>query len=263
LKRRSFLQLSSVLPSIVTNRLYAAKSAIRSAIRGLPNALPLPLAAKPRRVKLVDVVAGKTVLLGSHDSRNYYVSVDDIGQIPCFASALTTRNALVISAYVDSRNGSALQRAVLSKLRTISPDDYQKLAAAFADEKRMQPDGVFSVALAIPKAKRSSFPADNLIVAVFEKGSHYDGFNWVDPVFEIAAGMGADRLIVPCLGRNWRDKRTVDFGEFFAAFLKDIPAGPRPGSIHFSLYGQWPTFELGDAVGSLNVEWQRALSLPG
>lgn len=261
MKRRSFLQLGAVLVASMANRLYAAKSAMPRAITGLLPALTKPSPPQPEGVQLLDVVAGKTVLLGSRDSRSYFVSVDDIAQVDFLPLAAGTRNALVISAYNRSERGKggALQRAVLSKLQNLSPDDYGIVDSAFSNDEQMQPGRVFSFQLNIPNAHRSSFPVDRLIVAVFEgRPSGDEGFHWVKPAFEAAEQAQADLLIVPCLGREWRDKRTIQFGDFFGSFFNEVPRDGRPSAVQFSLYGLWPSFELEDAVKSLNAEWNRA-----
>ena len=263
MKRRSFLQLLSAWVTGAASRLYAAKSAIPAAIGQLQSAPPRAPAAKAPakaapRVRLVDVAAGKRVHLGSRGSRNYYVSVDDMAEENCFAFGIPTRNALVISAYNGGRQG-ALQSAVLSKLKELSPHDYESLDAAFNSEERMQPDQVFSFDLKIPSLNRASFPVDCLIVAVFEAvSSESEGFEWVEKAFGIAAAKRADCLIVPCLGRDWHDKNTIGFDGFYASFLSRVPADSAVPSVHFSFYGQWPSFELGDAVKSLNAKWKRA-----
>ena len=269
MKRRNFLQLGAVLAASVANRLYAAKSAVPGVVRGLQIAPPLSSDTRQQGVKLLDVVAGKTVPLGSRDSRYYSVSVDDITQDNCLDFAVPTSNALVISAY--NRNSAtrrgrkikdgALQRAVLSKLQNLSPDDYQRVNTAFDNDDQMQPGRVFPFELKIPTSNRSSFPVDCLIVSVFEAiSSENEHFKWVKTAFEIAAEKQADLLIVPCLGRDWHDKNTIAFEDFFRFFLEEVPDGSRPASVHFSLYSQWPSFELEDAVKSLNSEWKRPVS---
>jgi hypothetical protein len=259
LKRRKFLQLGTVFATVVANRLYAAVRAIR--MRVVSTQSQVSSVKKLDAGNLLDVVAGKTVLLGSRDSRDYYVSVDDIAEDRCFNFAISNSNALVISAYNrnDFRDG-ALQRAVLSKLRYLSPDDYKAIDAVFNDDNQMQPGRLLSFELKIPDSRRSSFPVDYLIVAVFEVGpSGSEEFGWVKTTFEITAQKGARTLIVPCLGRDWRDKRTIEFEDYFKAFLDNVPLGDRPAAVHFSLYTQWPSFELEDAVRSLNRAWKRAV----
>jgi hypothetical protein len=228
---------------------------IPRAIRGLAAFWPGAPSEKGRGIRLIDVLAGSNVLLGTHGLRKYHVSLDDIAGDRCFDFGVNTRNAFVISAY--SGRTSALQRAVLSKLESLSPDNFKQIDSVFDDEHQMVPGRVLSFPLIIPNVARTSFPVDNLIVAVYEEGSsgQVGDFEWVKTAFQIAEKQGADWLIVPCLGREWRDKNSIDFQTFFQSFVKEAPIGDRPPSVCFSLYRQWPSFELEDAVKSLNSEW--------
>jgi hypothetical protein len=263
MRRRRFLQLLTFWSAAAAQWLYRTKNAMPQAMREPPAPSPAGPAAKSKTVRLIDLVTGGTVLVGSYGLRKIYVSIDDIAADQPFSFREPARNALVISAYerTESRHrhtrDTALTRAVLAKLQKLSPEDYKRMDSALSAEARMQPGNVFSFQLTIPRANRSSFPIDDLILAVFETGSSGEvaGFGWVKTAFEIAAKQNADRLIVPCLGRDWRDKRTIDFETFYKSVLNNLPPGSKPSSVCFSLYWQWPSFELEDAVKSLNTAW--------
>jgi hypothetical protein len=205
---------------------------------------------------LGSLLTQNTVLLGKLHDRTFHVSLDDIESDGYLRYIDQGQNALVISVYDDGAD-SALRRAVLMRLRETSPEDYEKVHTQLVDSRDLQVGSVLQFALSIPQANRHLFPVDYLIAVVFKKGpSGEDGFEWVAPVCQIAANHFASNLIVPCLGRNWRDKRTIEFDEFFSAFLGRIPSGDRPQNVYFSLYAAWPSFELEDASDSLNRVWR-------
>jgi len=244
----------------VVDRVSATTNGISRAAHRIAALLPTSRSSKASDVRLIEVLAGSKVLLGTRGLRNYHVSLDDIAEDWCFDFCVHTRNALVISAYSRNNgdNDPALQRAVLSKLKSLSPEDYKEIDSVYNDDDQMQPGRIFSFELSIPKLLRTSFPIDNLIVAVYDDGSSgkVGDFKWVKAALQIAEKQKVDWLIVPCLGRDWRDKRSIDFQTFFHSFLREAPIGHKPASVCFSLYKQWPSFELEDAVRSLNSEWQ-------
>jgi hypothetical protein len=168
-------------------------------------------------------------------------------------------NTLVISAY-DEGGDNALRRAVLVKLQTASPSDYQMVNTGLAEKSNLQPGLVLEFDLRVPLASRHRFSVDDLVAVIFEAGPSSDeSFDWVEQAFKIAENRNASNLIVPCLGRNWRDRHTIDFEKFFETFLQLVPSGKRPLNVYFSLYAQWPSFELENATGSLNEAWKKSL----
>src|SRR5205814_9705958 len=73
--------------------------------------------------------------------------------------------------------------------------------------------------------------------------------------YSLAVQNSVSHLVVPCLGYNWEDNQTIDFAVYFDLVFDNTPASPKPGSIHLSLYSNWPTFALEHAVAAINSVW--------
>jgi len=211
---------------------------------------------------LTDLLASDSTLLGTFRSNTFHVSLNDIENQDYLQFIGDERNALVISAYVseDSSDG-ALLRAVTEKLKPISPPTYMSLAERL-DGKSLPPTGVvLPFEVKISEEQRHVFPIDSLFVTTFERrASRNDDQTWVPDVFAAAAKQKVQNLILPCLGRNWADKLTIDFEDFFGGVLRNVPAHSSPLNLYFSLYTQWPSFEVIDAVVSLNAAWAKVVS---
>lgn len=48
----------------------------------------------------------------------------------------------------------------------------------------------------------------------------------------------------------------MSLDEFFPAFFTTLPDADSPRDIYISLYRQWPSFQLEDAVRSMNTSWE-------
>ncbi len=261
--RRRFLELLTASPALAANWLAGLKGGTLRKSRVLP-VLSLPCAEvqETRRtgVMLAELLARKTLPLGTLRSHRLLVSLDDIASPGYLARMIHDRNALVISVYSDSEKSvdSALRRAVLDQLRATSPDDYRDVCAKLIEQSGLKPGSVVALELRVPLEGRRRFPVDVLVAIIFKEGwSSQEDFNWVVSAFEIAENRKASNLIVPCLGRNWRDRHSIDFGTFFGAFLRLVPSNKRALNVYFSLYGQWPSFELENATASLNAAWRK------
>lgn len=104
---------------------------------------------------------------------------------------------------------------------------------------------------------KGSFPANELLIVSFKtRQSESESFEWVTDTFKIAETAKDSNLILPCLGRNWVRTDSITFDAFFKEILKLIPAGGR-ANLYFSFYSQWPSFELENAVASLNSAWKQ------
>jgi hypothetical protein len=270
--RRRFLEILATASALAGNGLNGLHDGIARAGRMLrAQPLPQPAQAKSPDFALTELLARRTVPLGMHRSRPFYVSLDDITTHRYPASIGRGRNALVISVYeeegapvqpIHPMRSSALVRAVLAELRTTSPSDYREVSGQLGPGAKLEPGRVLPLHLNVPPEKRHQFPMDDLLAVIFEKGSsgNLEDFGWVERIFKIAEQRHASNLIVPCLGRNLRDRHSIEFGDFFSAVLRRVPSGKQPANVYFSLYAQWPTFELQDAVAGLNRAWKGSLS---
>jgi hypothetical protein len=262
--RRRFLGLLAAAAAVATDSL----SILHDEIGRAGRALPATVLAYPRRVyapsegfALTDLLARKTVPLGQLNGRRFYVSLDDIEAHRFPTSIVRGRNAFVISAFEENGASvsSALARAVLKQLRVASPSDYREVSGGLRAKTSLEPGRVLSFRLNIPPGNRHLLPVDDLLAVVQETGpSGGEGFAWVGPVFEVARQRQTSNLVVPCLGRHWQDRHSIQFEDFFPAFLSRVPRGLRPRRVYMSLYAQWPSFELEAASAALNAAWKRS-----
>ena len=198
--RRRFLELVAAVPALTTSWAAGFKGAVVGKMRPVPASLQLSQPAVGQTgFMLSDLLASRTMPLGTLRSHRFYVSVDDIESEDYLGFTGGNRNALVISAYI-SEDGSdgALLRAVLAKLRKASPDDYKNLRSRFSKKSNPLPKRVVPFELKIPSERRNLFPVDDLVVVPFESGpSAAEDFEWVKSTFEIAEKQDATNLIVP------------------------------------------------------------------
>lgn len=264
--RRRFIEVLAAVSALAADGMNAFRSRLAQAASPSPASRfsPGPAPAGSAGFTLAELLIRRTLPLGTLKSHKFFVSLDDIAAHWYPAGITGSRNALVISAYEDEDKAmdSALVRAVLAALRIASPADYRKVNEQLGANDHLDPKRVLlPFSLNIPPAQRHSFPFDNLLAVIFAKGSSdNEGFDWVGPVFEAAAPRRVANLIVPCLGRCWTDKRTIEFDEFYRTFLAKVPSGEWPGAVYFSLYGQWPSFELANAAKALDGAWKKSLS---
>jgi hypothetical protein len=155
---------------------------------------------------------------------------------------------------------------VLKKLERFSPLDYHKLLEQWSQKSYIQPGEVLISELHLAPDKHASFPVDNVYTLVFTAGQP------IDPA-ELAKGLAAvlkvgvdkrmQNLVLPCLGRTWqhsKDSYATSYEDFFPAFFASVPSDMQSPTIYLSLYRQWPSFELEEAVGSVNSAWASALA---
>jgi len=260
--RRRFLKFLASASALITGGPASPGSEIARPVRVLSTSALSPRSAEtgPTGFSLIELLTRKSVPLGKLRSYFFHVSLDDIAD-PRYLSHISRGvNALVVSAF--EANGKwvpkdgALARAALLKLQVTSPNDYRNVSSQLAGKIELAEGSILPFELNHPTKSRQSFPIDHLIMAIFEEGSHAYPFDWVARVFEIAAKKNVSNLIVPCLGRNWQDRNSLEFRTFFQSFLERVPTTRRPAQVYFSLYAQWPSFELEEATESLNAAWR-------
>jgi hypothetical protein len=221
-------------------------------------------------VRAVSLLAHGQTELGLFQAHEIYVSVDDIAAAGYLSLIKKGPTALVVSGFVDD-NGeveiAALGDAVLKKLQVVSPADYHRALDLLQHSKHQRPGDILNIQLQIPAKAHSIFPIDDLYIALFTAGSPVDPdelSKGITSAIVEAQARGVQNLVLPCLGRNWEhsgDSNSLSFGDFFSSAFQSITTDSSTPSIHFSLYKEWPSFEIEDAVGSLNASW-RAVAFP-
>jgi hypothetical protein len=249
--RRRFLEIAGASSTWLATGWRSVLNLVRPAI---PRAIPIVSrtpAEKPPQVGLHELLAQGTLPLGKLHSRQLHVFVDDIAADSFLQHLRRDTNVLVISSYIGGT--SSLRSAVEARLRELSPADYEEVNRQLTNESALKKGEVVSFRLNLQSTARKRFPIDALIAVIFEPSIHDDNFSWTPSALEAAERMNASNLILPCLGREWRDRHSIKFQDFFESVLTRFPNdGKSQGSVHFSLYSQWPTFELDAAVAALN-----------
>lgn len=268
--RRRFLEFLGTSSAMAGTYLATLKSGVAYASEMLrtlpPRETVMPRGTSLRSVPLTELLSRRFLSLGTLKSYRLNASIDDIASDHYLKHLKEGRNGLVISAYegstrhgIRSRWAGELLSAVLTQLRQLSPNDYKNVSSRFNHDEDLDAGTVLPFQLTIPTATRRQFPVDDLMVAIFDRvNSRNEDFSWVETVFELAAKQNTSSLIVPCLGRNWRDRNTIAFQDFFASLIARMPTGRPHADVYFSLYSQWPTFEIEDAVKSLNAVLKKA-----
>jgi len=185
--------------------------------------------------------------------------------------AKRTPSGLAISVFVDVEQSEQnrvfegeLMRAVRNRLQSLSPDAEQRLKELIAQVAQRQPGDVLGLDLNLSEQQRGEFPVDRLIVGVLEKtpsGKSADILaNAWERMLADANDAGLKSLAVPCLGYRWNDKTSLTFDQVFRSLFKAIKGSSHPIDVFISIYSEWPTPVMQEAVGSLNVVWAASLS---
>lgn len=217
------------------------------------------------RIDIVSLLTDRVASLGIFRANQIHVAVDNIYDDRCLNYIKKFPNGLLISYFIDDSSrlrAGPLGTAVLWKLSRVSPDDKIKLLDLLDQLSGRRPGEVVGLELSIPDEQFSQFPVDYLFIVLFEEGSSVSiGDRIISQaiaeVFSNAERKNISTLIIPCLGYNWEDKNSIKFDDLFHSVFESVKVLSEPRDIFFSLYSDWPTFTLEEAINSLNKEWER------
>ncbi|MCU1331965.1 MAG: hypothetical protein JWM08_957 [Candidatus Angelobacter sp.] len=204
--------------------------------------------------------------LGTFERHQMHISIDDISSENFLGDVVSDRNALVISAFKEGRDISlaALGVAAMKRLERISPADWHSIQTYLDSPSHVRTGSILRIELHVPQSKRSRFPVDELYMAVFEKGVPIDAVELgsaVSSASKLGNQQGIKNLILPCLGQVWQhpnDADSLTFKDYFPAVFQSIGPDADSPNIRVSLYRQWPSFELEEAIGQFNSSWEDA-----
>jgi hypothetical protein len=200
--------------------------------------------------------------MGTLRGHHFFVSLDDIRDNN-FASHITKgKTALVVTMFGDNNDGylfGPLSLAVLSRLQSLSGDDYFRFKT-IPDQLRGSEEGsVNNLELRIPTDRYRSFPLDSLLIASVSESPDADSLRLVfKRAFALADEHRIDNVVVPNLGLKWRNSKgaaDVPLPDYFKALFDGVQAGQHPNSIFVSLYKAWPTPQLEEVVAALDSQW--------
>jgi hypothetical protein len=219
-----------------------------------------------RTVNLMLLLAAGKTKLGVFRAHDMFVSVDDLAAADYLADLRSSRNALVLSGFKDEDNQlkvAALGGAIIKKLQSVSPVDHDEVLGKWSQKSYIRPGEVLVTELRAPPVVHKDFPLDALYTIIFTDGqsiSSNELTKGLTTVLELANEHHIQNLILPCLGRNWehsKDSYATAFSTFFSSSFAAVQTDSQSPAIYLSLYKEWPSFELEDAVGNLNSEWGR------
>jgi hypothetical protein len=149
---------------------------------------------------------------------------------------------------------------VLEKLMQISPNDGRRLRDLFDQIKGRSPGEILEFSLDVPEDQYYRFPIKHLFVLLIEQGDSGQSKDVISKgitgIIEKAERKNVSTLIIPCIGYNWANKNSIVFDDFFRPVFQSLTLASAPRQIYLSLYTNWPTFVLEQAVSSLNGIWK-------
>jgi hypothetical protein len=214
-------------------------------------------------VSINELVARQTSPLGTYKGHQVYISIDSIGNDGYLSYVHDSPNALVISLFKSSdsskvRDG-ALARAVLGKLQQVSPDEGRRLRVLFDQAGSRSAGSFLAGRLDMSPDQYRRFPIQHVFILLLEEGqSTMQGeiiSKGIAKILQEAEQKYISALIIPCLGYNWADKNSIKFDKCFDPVFKSLSGACYPRYVYFSLYSDWPTFTLEEAVSTLNSNW--------
>ena len=223
-------------------------------------------------ITLQTLVDKQAVSKGSYMGHTFYVSLDSIQDSHYLDFVKWEPTALVIG--VDrgdpsQRYSGPLPRAVEGKLATLSPAD----AKAF---RRIVEGGEPSLGylkpqpLQIPERSKESFPVDYLYIVgiravgngdvqakeqqgqIFQKG--------IRRAMEEARKDRVSNLIIPFVGVDPENQKTLQFGEWFSRVFAATEMTSVPPKIYLSMFHGWRGDYRGKALIGLHEAWAEACS---
>ncbi len=230
-----------------------------------------PILFETHRVKnyasITSLLAHQSLFLGTIAGHRIHVSIDDILS-PKFLGQVQGRgNALVISLFIDEKGRifGALTRAILEKLRRVSPNDHIRMVQRLAGGAGIRPRRLLPFDLDVPKERYREFPVDHLYALTLTKADPERDYlpEAFRRIIRLADKDAVSNLIIPCVGTNWERSGSLEFDEIFRPFFEGLEGADHPRDVYISLYAEWPSFQLEEAVTSLNSTWDAYFQKPG
>jgi hypothetical protein len=221
----------------------------------------------PKEITLYSLLLKKHIILDKFKEQTSHVSFESIYDVNYLYYLKGQSNALVISHYPDYYEGSQqslylteLGSAVDSRLRQISAVEYNKFLSLLKTAPRNSPGKVLHLRLNLSKEKLEVFPLNHLFLILFQ---HYDDVDakvetiskGLQDILKKTKAAKVDNLIIPCLTINWKFY-DFSFEDFFSTVFQEILTRSSKPDVYLSLYSDWPSFFIEEAIFSLNAVWQ-------
>ncbi len=215
---------------------------------------------------VASLLTHRVISLGTYRAHQIKVSTDAVLSDKYLSYVIESPNALLISHFVDiesqEMSTGVLARAVLGKLRMVSPEDAQKLQDFLGEVGKRRPGETAQLSLNIPKDQYRRFPIDRLFLLLFDQGQPGKSIDALSrgmrDILKRAEDEGISTLVIPPLAYNPQSRGTLEFDDLFEALFASMPVTPTPRTILVSLYSEWPTFTLEEAFASLSRAWEKS-----
>jgi hypothetical protein len=172
-----------------------------------------------------DILKTDVYPLGMFRGHHLLVSIDDIADPNYLSHIKGARTALVVSAFVDEDSGNpatfgALDRAVLAKLQSISPEDYLHFMD-IQDKLRGYKSGrVISINLGLSKEAYLKFPIDLILIVALPYGQKMESNlnGGVIKAISAANDQSIANIVVPLIGMKFENSKgstDTSLPEFF------------------------------------------------
>jgi len=215
---------------------------------------------KLEKISVESLLTQPIIQLGIYNANRIQIALDSVNNEKFASYEAEESKALVISHFVDQGEHSItegeLGRVARSKLDRVSPDDNRSLVDNFPFERTARAGQVFELPLKIPKSNYQQFPIDRLFIVLLHYGPASRLMaNSVSDVLDRAKKARISEIIIPCLGYKWNDKNSSGFDHYFGVVFESLAKKPARANVCLSIYSDWPTFTLEEAVSSLNRVW--------
>jgi hypothetical protein len=238
--------------------------------------LGLDIALFPRVFERRELVAdldattlleNRLVRLGTIYSVSFNVALENLNDDDSLAYlSQRDRSGLVISVFIDPERAEGkgifdgeLSRAVRLRLQSLSKSAYWQLDEFTQRIGQPQAGDVLGLNLNLSNSERARFPVDRLIIVVLNRPSSKESGSALETalagVVADAEGAGVKALALPCIGYQSNEKNSVSFDQILLSTFKALKGSHRPFDLFISLYSNWPTSDIQNAVRAINLAW--------
>jgi len=209
-----------------------------------------------------------SVSAGVFHGHQISVSLDNITSADFLSDLPDAKNGLAVSCFLQSGTNGLMEgdlvRAVNIKLDRVAPDDRERLRDLLSSRTPRRAGDIVPFSLQVPQASQERFPINHLFIMVFEQqNSDRDDeilSKGLSNLVGSAEEQGLSTLVFPCICYTWRNNHSVSLAGLFEPLFKALADDDKILNIRVSLYADWPTSVVEDAVNALNSAREKAAS---
>ena len=228
-------------------------------------------AAYGGQITLRQLVESQRVPLGSYIGHEFSVSLDAIGEEKYLDYLKDGPTALAVGIDHDDPGRpvwGAPIRAVLAKLDSHSPVDAAELRKVITGA---EPSSGHMIVMTLPGFE--SLPVSYLYVLGIKAIDNGDGTSKqrqteffrsaLKEVMIDAQDRGIANLVIPTIGVDPKDGKTLQFADIFPAIMESAELGRKPKEIQLSIFQNWPDDYRSSALDAVRRAWAGICSAAG